>query len=96
MNAAAEINQELPIEHGEWVLITDRGQVVLKGEIHHSSRGEAFIINGGRPPHKPGSTGRVWCKRNALEADGFEREFFPSVLGMVWQWTGDGAEEYAR
>ena len=34
------------------------------------------LIEGGRAPHKPGSTGRVWVKGGG--------EYFPSVVGAKW------------
>lgn len=40
-------------------------------------RGEDIAITGGRPPHKPGSTGRVFHKN-------IGGEYFPSVVDLEW------------
>lgn len=62
----------------EWVLCwdSDLAEPVLKGSTAISYRGHAAVIIGGRAPHKPGSTGKVWT------ADG--REYYPGVFDMKW------------
>ena len=45
------------------------------GEIITSFRGVETKLLGGSPPHKPGSTGKVWVE-NA--------EYYPSVFGLEW------------
>jgi hypothetical protein len=37
-----------------------------------------FHIEGGRPPHKPSSTGRVWVKE-------YSQEYFPTVFKLKWK-----------
>lgn len=46
------------------------GLPVYQGDV---MRGH--LIKGGRAPHKPSSTGRVWTDSG---------EFFPSVVGAKW------------
>jgi hypothetical protein len=57
------------------------GQPVKVGDDANLRDEPGFVISGGRAPHKPGSTGRVWVqdKRN-----GSEREFFPGVVDAQW------------
>jgi hypothetical protein len=47
---------------------------------HTTFRGEACKVVGGSPPHKPGSTGRVW-----LEFKRHKQEVFPSVVNLQWE-----------
>lgn len=54
------------------------GHTVTEGETVRNFRGEWEQITGGKPPHKAGSTGRVWIKGKATE-------FFPSVFGLEWR-----------
>jgi len=62
----------------EWRLCWDGdvAEPVLKNTKAADFRGHVDTIVGGRAPHKPSSTGRVWT------ADG--REYFPSVFDMKW------------
>lgn len=61
-----------------WLLLredgTERG--LHKGEAVRSFRGEPAVITGGRPPHKAGSTGKVWTEEGG--------EFYPGVFGLRW------------
>tara|TARA_R110001632_G_scaffold151147_2_gene268740 strand:- start:179 stop:424 length:246 start_codon:yes stop_codon:yes gene_type:complete len=59
-----------------------RGAVCAK-ELVTSSTGDKWVIEGGTPPHKPSSTGRVWVR--LLDDPTWNREFFPSVFGMEWR-----------
>lgn len=58
-----------------WVLKDKDGKVVVYGQKATSFRGEVHIVEGGRPPHHAGSTGRVYTDAG---------EYFPSVFGMRW------------
>jgi hypothetical protein len=66
------------ITKGDWILLHEGGEHVLEGSTVTSFRGEQYTITGGRPPHKPESTGRVYTSGG---------EFFPSVFNLVWQKT---------
>ena len=59
-----------------------RGAVCAK-ELVTSSTGDKWVVEGGVPPHKPSSTGRVWVR--LLDDPTWNREFFPSVFGMEWR-----------
>lgn len=64
------------ISYDTWVLTHMDGTPACTGEMLESHRGEQYRITGGRPPHKPSSTGRVW-----VEGGG---EFFPTVFNLKW------------
>ena len=67
-----------------WTLVyADTGKPVVKGTILPNFRGEAFAIVGGKPPHKPSSTGSVISK--APNPPEFEAERYPSVFGLEWR-----------
>ena len=56
-----------------WVLVhADTGVPVVEGE-----KIEDFTVKGGRPPHKPSSTGRVWIEE-------YSQEYFPTVFNLKW------------
>lgn len=55
------------------------GRWIETGDTVVTFRGDAYVCVGGRAPHKPGSTGKVWCRRG-----GSETEFYPGVVGAVW------------
>ena len=61
-----------------WLLVHEDAstQGVYEGEAVRSYRGEDCVLTGGRAPHKPGSTGKVWT------SDG--GEYYPSVFGLRW------------
>jgi hypothetical protein len=43
---------------------------------------DSYIVSGGRAPHKPSSSGRVYVK--TVGGDRMGREFFPHVFNMKW------------
>lgn len=60
-----------------WLLIDSVTQKSVKPkESVTSFRGEREVITGGRAPHKPGSTGRVWTNSGG--------EYYPSVFCLEW------------
>lgn len=52
------------------------GNPIKTDDRRLTAKGEDSAITGGRPPHKPGSTGKVWTDDNG--------EFYPSVFGLEW------------
>lgn len=65
-----------------WRLVDQAGkQLSIDDMLLWHGRGEAaggvlpFRLEGGRAPHKPGSTGRIWTDRG---------EYFPSVFNVQW------------
>ena len=58
-------------------------QPVKAGDIVRDFRGERWILEGGRPPHKPSSSGFVWVR--SMDGRGLSREFYPSVIGAKWE-----------
>ncbi len=63
-----------------WILIDKQGNPVLKGSTHMSFRNEPLVITGGAPPHKPGSTGRIYIQSGGT----FTAEYYPSVCDLKW------------
>lgn len=48
--------------------------------------GEIWVVQFGVgcPPHKAGSTGRIWVETPRTDGEVFTQEFFPSVFDCVW------------
>lgn len=70
----------------ENVVCVLRHDDATRREVHHGESltdryGDFYRVTGGRPPHKPGSTGRVYVD-NCLSD--ISREFFPGVFNLVW------------
>ena len=87
---------EIKTEAGQrWVLMNEMGELVPTGTFLKSSRdehqGRHFELQGGRPPHKPSSTGRVYGKWSAIDGSspdvvlGANCEYYPQVFGLAWQ-----------
>jgi len=66
------------------LVLEGEGQPVEQGMILTSFRGERFRVTDGRAPHKPGSTGRVYCVAVDDQADGPSSEFYPGVIKAMW------------
>lgn len=65
------------IKKDGWTLVHERtGVPVMEGDVVLDFRGEAETIKGGRPPHKPSSSGFVWTATG--------RELYPSVFDLKW------------
>jgi len=65
------------ITHDNWTLVHSKtNEPVCIGDTLKTHRGDQYRITGGRPPHKPSSTGRVW-----VEGGG---EYFPTVFNLKW------------
>jgi hypothetical protein len=60
---------------GKACTLTRNGQPVKPGQTLKDFRGDPYRIDGGRAPHHPASTGKVWTSGG---------EFFPSVFGCKW------------
>lgn len=63
-----------------WVLV-GADNIPVKAGIRVSSRDQDYVLKGGRPPHKLGSTGRVYV---TAQDRIFDSEFFPTVFGLKW------------
>lgn len=66
---------------GAWVLVHnhDNSVVVIGSEVPIGTAGEVATVTGGAPPHRLGSTGRVY-----VTVGKSSREYFPSVAGCRW------------
>ena len=53
----------------------EHGYPVKTGDTLLDFRGAVHVLQGGNPPHKPSSTGRIYTNRG---------QFFPSVCGLKW------------
>jgi len=85
---------EIKTEAGQrWVLQDEHGQSVPTGTFLKSykdeQQGRHFELQGGRPPHKPSSTGRVYGKWSAIDENvdvvlGANSEYYPQVFNLSW------------
>jgi hypothetical protein len=57
---------------------------VKVGDVRCTFRGERFIVTGGRAPHKPESTGKVWCRSVDAGDASASAEFYPGVISAKW------------
>lgn len=78
-----------PIIAPGWRLTTtgEAPRTIVEGEIRLDFRGESFMIVGGKPPHKPSSTGRVWAKpvdHRGVALDG-QQEYYPGIFKLKWE-----------
>ena len=67
------------------VLLNKNDERVVAKELIKTKDGVAWVIEGGTPPHKPSSTGRVWV--SLLSNPNHNRDFFPTVFNLKWQET---------
>lgn len=52
---------------------------------HQSGKDQLLMIVNGAAPHKPGSTGRIYCQNaTAVGLPGTEASYFPMVCDMKW------------
>ena len=80
------------IDGKTWQLQDSDGLKVEVGSTQTSNRDEprTFKINGGTPPHKPSSTGRVWGNWLSHDENGDEildqaaSEYYPQVFDLTW------------
>ena len=85
---------EIKNESGQrWVLLNEMGELVPTGTFLKSNRdeqaGRRFELQGGTPPHKPSSTGKVYGKWSAIDDNvdvvlGANSEYYPQVFGLSW------------
>ena len=61
--------------------IVQTGETAELGKTYADFRGDLWVLEGGRPPHKPSSSGHVWVR----DTEGSSREFYPFVIGMAWE-----------
>lgn len=60
-------------------LVHANGREAKIGDIVSSPSGTEYALTGWRPPHKPGSTGRVY-----VEGINGSAEYYPSVFNLTW------------
>ena len=74
--------ETLTVKKKGWSLYNKNGLEVYVKELINND-GEYWVVEGGTPPHKPSSSGRVWVR--LLDNPEWNREFFPHVFGMEWR-----------
>ena len=62
--------------HGWTLMRQNTREPIYTDTVVYSHRNEAHTLTGGRPPHKLGSTGRVWTQGGG--------EYFPTVFDLIW------------
>ena len=63
-----------------WRLVDGDDQLVQTGAVYIGRDGLKFTVNGGQPPHKPSSSGRVYGDWET----GHSGEYFPHVFDLSW------------
>lgn len=78
----------LGYDNQPWVLVdADTGEIAGRDLRVVSAHGEEVMLIGGRPPHKPSSSGKVWISYDQdveYEYMDGSTEFYPSVFGLRW------------
>jgi hypothetical protein len=59
-----------------WILVHKNNAPAVEGETITDFRGEKAILTGGRPPHKPSSSGFVFTDNGGM--------YYPSVFKLEW------------
>ncbi len=65
----------------KWKLVNKKGNEVVYGSRIEICDGATVILEGGAPPHKPSSTGRIYVRR---EGSDYSDSYFPSVCDLEW------------
>jgi len=82
------------VSEGNWTLWlvneTDGSLIreAIVGEKYKTGRGESVKLISGTPPHKPGSTGKVYVEEEGFKVSGgyhyAPSMYYPSVISMKW------------
>ncbi len=76
------------IEAPGWKLVDEKtGKPLFVGQRRFDFRGDVLVVSGGRPPHKPASTGRVYVSDDGTR----HAEYYPSVVDACWIKTTGGS-----
>ena len=65
-----------------WVLEDEEGNEAQIDDTIVSFRDEKYVLQGGAPPHKPSSTGKVYV---SLDDPTSISVFYPSVFKLKWR-----------
>jgi hypothetical protein len=65
---------------GNYVLMDKSGHAVGRNSKVKNRDGKIWRLTGGKPPHKPSSSGKIYV----VSAAGESREFYPRVMGLQW------------
>lgn len=60
-----------------WILLDKNNKPVMKDSVYITFKGNKITVTGGKPPHKIGSTGRIYSKE-------YYQEYFPQVCNLKW------------
>lgn len=71
------------MEVNGWKLVTEGGlQCKIGDTVRFVSDDETATLEGGMPPHRPGSSGKIYVtERHDVN---MQREYYPSVCGLKW------------
>jgi hypothetical protein len=76
-----EYNANMPLVKGvDWSGASCRLERAGGEPVRIGEKIRGYTVTGGRPPHKEGSSGRVWVTNE----EGGTGEFFPHVLELHW------------
>jgi hypothetical protein len=65
------------VKKNGWTLVVEATkEPVTLPMVCRDFRGEDHTVTDGAPPHKPGSTGRIYTS--------IQESFFPGVVGLLW------------
>jgi len=76
----------------EWVLVdSNTGEMIEIGDTTQTFRGTVVRVDGGSPPHKRSSTGKVALSGNGTITSA---TLYPATINAEWVWVGQGPEQY--
>lgn len=65
---------------GTYILKDEYNEIKKRNDTVFSGS-NMYELTGGRAPHKPGSTGKIWVR---VASTHHEAEFYPFVCGLKW------------
>jgi hypothetical protein len=66
---------------GNWTLVDEAGEPAVLYSVVRTHKGKWITLRGGKPPHKPSSTGRIYATKAGKS---YTLELFPTVIGYEW------------
>ncbi len=73
------------IEKNGYTLVNEDSKPVEMDSLIHCFRGSLYCVQGGNPPHKPSSQGKIWVRS---DGNNYLQEFYPSVFNCKWVYRG--------
>jgi hypothetical protein len=69
------------VQKNGYTLVGENGKPVEMDSLIHCFRGSLYCVQGGNPPHKPSSQGKIWVRS---DGNNYLQEFYPSVFNCKW------------